>query len=134
MPLGPRVESIPTRPVLIYDGTCELCRAWAHRWQTQNGGGAECLPAESARVRERFPELSPRALATAVHLIRTDGTVSSGAEAILEAQARGKARTWPWRIYRRYPRFSRMAEWAYRWVARHRRLLSRLAGSPSGTP
>jgi predicted DCC family thiol-disulfide oxidoreductase YuxK len=125
----PRVENLPARPVLVYDGTCELCRAWVRRWQVVDGRNHECLPAQSASVQDRFPELSPQALANSVHLIHTDGAVSSGAEAIIKALSLGRTRYWPWHIYRRSPRFARIAEWVYRRVARHRRLRSRLTAS-----
>ena len=134
MPRGVRVVSIPTRPVLVYDGTCNLCRSWVHRWHTADGKNGDCLPAQAASVQERFPEISPQAFATAVHLINTDGSVYSGAEAIFGAMALGQDCRWPWRIYRRSPHIARIAEWAYRSVARHRRLLSWFMGRLSRTP
>jgi hypothetical protein len=70
--------------------TCGLCRARARRWQAGDGRSGECLPAQAASVRERFPDLSPQALATVVHLVDTDGGVYSGAEAIIRASARAK--------------------------------------------
>jgi predicted DCC family thiol-disulfide oxidoreductase YuxK len=120
--------------VLVYDGACRLCCALAQRWQATGGQEVELLPAQAAGIRERFPELSPQALAAAVHLIDTEGRAYSGAEAIFAAIAHGKAHHWPWRIYRRSPRFARIAQRAYRWVSAHRRLLSYLMGRPSHTP
>lgn len=134
MPRGPRVDSIPTRPVLVYDGTCASCCSWAHRWQAADPGIRDLLPAQAASVRERFPEISTQALAKAVHIIETDGCVYSGAEAIVWALAHGKPQCWPWRLYRESPRLARLAEWAYGWVASRRAILSWITARVSRAP
>jgi len=69
----------------------------------------------------RFPQIAPEEFSRAVQWVGADGSVCSGAEAILSAMATA---TWYGRraleLYRRVPAFARLAEALYRWVAAHR--------------
>jgi hypothetical protein len=83
------------------------------------------------RVGDRFPAIGEAAFASAVHLVEPGGRVTRGAEAVLRALVLAPEPRPLHRLaealYRRLPPFARLAEWAYAWVARHRRLASRLA-------
>src|SRR5664280_2957354 len=107
-----RVSHPPSeRPLLVFDGTCPFCRRWVGRWRAAAGDRFDIEPAEFAR---------------AVQFIETDGRISSAAEAVLRARAHATSRSWLLAAYERLPGFASAAEAAYRVVARHRPLLSRL--------
>ena len=109
----------PEKPVLIYDGACDLCKGWIARWKHITGDRIEYEPYQEARL--RFPEIPESAFAEAVHLIEPDGHISRGAEAVFRALATvPRRRAWLW-AYRRVPGFAAVSEWGYRIVAGHRR-------------
>jgi predicted DCC family thiol-disulfide oxidoreductase YuxK len=108
--------------VVIFDGDCNFCRVWIRRWADTTGDTVEYLPYQAPVVAERFPELARPALEEAVHLVELDGTVRSGAEAVLRALAVGTR--WPLWIYQHVPGAAPASEAAYRLVARNRRVFS----------
>jgi predicted DCC family thiol-disulfide oxidoreductase YuxK len=104
--------------VLLYDGACRLCRRAA-------AGLAHLLPAETATssfrdagVLRRFPRLDVAAAESAIQLVRKDGMVFAGAEALVQA-LRGR---WYGALLRLYyvPPLRRAADAAYGAVARRR--------------
>src|SRR5205823_4065688 len=77
-------------------------------------------------IEERFPELRRHDFEVAVHLIETEGTVFSGAEAALGALAYSPNRHWWLDWYEHSPGFAHLSEWVYRFVAAHRGFFSKL--------
>ena len=106
--------------MLIYDGDCDFCSLWIHRWQRAGGEHLDFLPVQHASVAARFPEVPLERFAAAVQLIDSDGRVYGGAEAVFRALARAPRRAWLLRQYQRSPAFARASDWAYRFVAMHR--------------
>lgn len=119
-----RVQHPPTVPLLLWDGECAFCRRWIERWQGITGDRVDYAPYQEAAG--CFPEISRAEFKRAVQLIEPDGTVSSGAAAVAGALARVPRFSWIARLYWRLPGLAPVADLAYRMVARHRRLLSRL--------
>jgi predicted DCC family thiol-disulfide oxidoreductase YuxK len=113
------------RPVLVYDGDCQFCLRWILRWQRALNGKVDVAPFQSAS--DRFAEDLPiECFQSSIRLIEPDGKIYAGAEAIFRAlnyRSGGSKYYWG---YRRIPGFSFFAEAAYRVVAKHRELASRL--------
>lgn len=109
---------------MIYDGTCGFCVRWIQRWRRQTRGCVDYIAAQETLVRERFPEIRIEQLDEAVHLIEPGGSVLSGAEAVLASLAVAGRHVWLLKCYRRSGTFARIAEWCYRFVARHRKFFS----------
>jgi predicted DCC family thiol-disulfide oxidoreductase YuxK len=110
------------RPLLLYDGECGFCRSQVERLRARVGDAVSFEPYQDAGDRAGIPESQ---LARAVHWVGMDGGVASGAEAVLRtlaARRQGSILLW---MYRRVPGFAPVAEWSYRWVARHRGRFSR---------
>jgi lipase maturation factor 1 len=126
MRLDRQVALRPPKPLMIFDGDCQFCARWVCRWQKATAERVDYLPYQDARLAEQFPELSHKHLKESVHLVEPDGTVFFGAEAALRALAANpdKRRWLAW--YQRFPVFAGLAEWAYRFVAKYRGLLSRI--------
>lgn len=123
----------PGRDVLFFDGACPACRGAAARLARRAGPGS--LEARSFRAPgalDGFPELDPERCRLALHLVRADGEVFAGAEAVVQALRR----RWLGRLGRLYylPPFRRLAEAAYRAVARRRRLDPGEPGDGPGPP
>jgi predicted DCC family thiol-disulfide oxidoreductase YuxK len=118
-----RVASPPVRPLLLWDGECRFCQLWVDRWRESWSGKVDFAPAQSQAA--RFPEIPAVAYAEAVLLIEPDGTVYSGAEAILRARALGR-RSLVLRAYEKIPGLPLVANAGYRTVAGSRPLLSPL--------
>ncbi len=119
-----RIASPPDRPLLLWDGDCGFCKRWVSRWRSRTAGRVDDAPYQIAAA--RFPQISPEALAGAIHLLTPDGLVFVGAEAAFRALSyapRGGRLLW---AYEKVPGFSRAAEAAYRFVASRRKLFSRL--------
>jgi len=128
----PKVNGPPDRPTLLWDGDCGFCRRSA-RWLAGWTGNAVAYEPYQSQL-NRFPEIPAAALARAVHLIETDGTIYHSAEAVFAAlvYAPGKAK-WHQR-YRNSVPFATLSEWAYRRVANNRYLLSKVVKLVLGPP
>lgn len=108
------------RPLLIYDETCPLCQNWVARCRRMTGDSVSYVAAQ--KMLNECPV--PRGdLAQAVHLVEPGGRVAKGAEAIVRLLVlAGRSRLPLW-LYRNVPGFSRVMEFIYRLVARHRHRL-----------
>lgn len=115
----------PTKPTLLYDGECGLCRVAVHSWQPVTGAEVDYLPAQDSGTRRRFPEIPEAQLTGSVQLVETDGRIYTAAEAIFRALARRRGWRWPLRAYRFFPMFAGASERAYRFVASRRDGISR---------
>jgi len=115
---------------MIYDGDCNFCLRWIHRWQLSTGDQLDFLPFQDPRVAARFPEVPRGQFETAVQLVEKDGRVYGGAEAVFRVLAHNPHGDWLLDWYEHSPVFARVTEWGYRLVARHRvffSVLTRLA-------
>ena len=74
------------------------------------------MPSQDAHVPAEFPEIPPVQFELSVQMVDTDGSVSSGAEAVLRSLAHGADRRWPLRAYQSVPVFAKCAERLYRLV------------------
>jgi predicted DCC family thiol-disulfide oxidoreductase YuxK len=114
--------------VLIYDGSCALCRG-AVTWISARvvRGAIEFLPCQAAERRARFPSIAEAACLEAMHLVLPDGRVRAGADALPEILAR--LRRWRFLgLLFRLPGARLAAPLAYRRIAGHRYRISRVLG------
>jgi len=114
----------PAKPRLLYDGECKFCTLWMHRWQLATGDFVECLPFQDPRGAAQFPEITRTQFDTAVQLVLPDGAVFSAAHAVCRSLACNPEEQWLLELYQHSPVFVRIAETAYRFVARHRKFFS----------
>ena len=82
--------------------------------------------APSQEVAGQFPQISEKEFADAVQLVRSDGSVSSGARAVFETLGRE-------RVYESSRTFSFVSEAGYRYIARHRTFFFQLTRFTFGT-
>jgi len=132
-----RAASPPAKPLILYDGDCAFCAFWILRWQRATWQLVDFLPFQHDTIGARFPELRSNQLATTIHLVETDGSIYTGAEAVFRALACNSARHWPIDWYERFPVFARWSETAYSFVAEHRAffsLLTRMAWGGHADP
>ena len=109
-------------PLLIYDGDCSFCRAWAMRFRRISRGRLTCAPYQE--VRSQFPEIELSSFERAVQFIDLSGVVSEGAEATFRALATSPLLgIFIW-LYLHFPGMRGLSEYAYRLVSRNRNLLS----------
>jgi predicted DCC family thiol-disulfide oxidoreductase YuxK len=109
---------------MIYDGDCNFCSLWVHRWQSTTGDRLDFLPFQDPSVGARFPEVPRGQFEDAVQLIEADGRVYGGAEAVFRALAHAPHEGWLLDWYDHSTVFARVTEWGYRLVANHRGLFS----------
>jgi len=111
---------------MVFDGECQFCRFWIHRWQRLTGNHVEYLPFQDSRIGAQFPELPRSGFEQSVQFIEPDGTVYSGAEAVFRSLAvNPRTRFWL-RLYENVPGFRPLTEAFYRFVANHRTTFSAL--------
>jgi predicted DCC family thiol-disulfide oxidoreductase YuxK len=113
-----RVNDPPDQPTLLFDGQCGFCRKWVHRLAASSH---EVETRSYQEARHEFPEIPEAACASSVQLIKSDGTVVSGAEAAIRFWSTSSifgriART----MYRGLPGFSQASEAGYRVIAASR--------------
>ena len=112
------MQSQSRKPLLIYDNACDFCRYWIAQWQHVTGDRIDYAP--SQEVATQFPEIPLSAFENSVQLILQNGTVLSGAEAVLRALNNG---SFLW-CYYRLPGFVSVSEGIYRFIAQHRPFFS----------
>lgn len=106
---------------MLFDGECSFCRRSVTLLARLTRDKVRYEPWQEAIG--RFPQLSRDALSTAVHLVRPDGHVSRGMQAVCRAlDAGGHPLTL--RIYMGAPRLAALSERFYDLVARNRGKLS----------
>ena len=113
------------RAVLIYDDECPMCRAsalWLMRL-ARSGGLVEILPCRSPVRVARFPQISEAACLTAMQLVRPDGRVLAGADAVPELLRRIRGLGWLAALFA-LPGMHPLARRVYGWIARNRMRIS----------
>jgi predicted DCC family thiol-disulfide oxidoreductase YuxK len=110
--------------VVVFDGDCNFCRLWIRRWQAVTMELVDYEPLQSPRLAARFTEVPASDLEKAVHLIDTDGSVYSGAEAAFRALAHAPHEHWLLDWYAHSTTFARISERVYGFTATHRRSFS----------
>ncbi len=123
-----KVAQAPSRPVMLFDGDCGFCRLWIRRWKQTTGEAVDYISFQQAIADELYPELAREQLGAAVHFVDADGAVYQGAEAVFRSLATHPSRGAALRWYLGFPWWARATESAYRFVAGHRSLFSRLTG------
>jgi len=115
-----------TLPLLIYDGDCGFCRAWVERWRRNTGRRVRFLPFQSPGLLRAYG-LPRKSAERAVQLLEPDGRRYSGAEAVFRLlQHASSSRVRALARLGRLPGLRALAQTGYGWVARHRRVASRL--------
>jgi predicted DCC family thiol-disulfide oxidoreductase YuxK len=109
---------------LIFDGRCGFCRIWIDYWKQLTEGTVDFAPSQEAG--ERYPDIPAEAFSQSVQLVRTDGSVVSGAQAVFETLGREG-------LYESSRLLATVSEASYRFIARHRDLLYWLTRLTFGT-
>lgn len=107
-----------SKPLLVYDNDCDFCRYWIAQWQHVTGDRVDYAPYQE--VASQFPEIPISAFENSVQLIQENGTVLSGAAAVLRALNSGFL-LW---CYYHLPGFAKVSEGVYRLIAQHRPFFS----------
>ncbi len=110
-----------SKPLLIYDGKCGFCKIWLDYWRKLIGDRVEY--AASQDVGEQYPQISKEEFSRAVQLVRPDGSVASGAEAVFETLGHQEI----------YEPLAPLWEWGYGIIARHRDFFYHLTKWTFGT-
>jgi predicted DCC family thiol-disulfide oxidoreductase YuxK len=120
------------RPTLLVDGDCGLCRA-SGDWLARRVSPSELRVMELQQVPEDetlLRAVGERDLTAALHLVRADGTVASGAAAVLGAGRHVPVLGALAALYD-HPAGHALWEPAYRLVARNRHRIGRMLGIPA---
>lgn len=126
-----------TSVTVCYDGECELCaQAVARVRSVYHGRRIDWVPYQELDSRRvtALDELKGRDLASAIHVIEADGTVRSGADAVLRI-ADIVPRLGTFARLGRLPVIRHLVGPMYGLIARHRHRISRLLrleGSSAG--
>lgn len=110
--------SSPGHDVLLYDGACRLCVDSAGRLARALPNSTDTRSFRDLDALRSFPGLDPSRCELALQLVREDGTVFEGVEAIVQALRR----RWygPALLAYYLPGVRAIADAAYRAVARRR--------------
>jgi len=124
--MKPRKLALRYPVTVYYDASCPMCAAEMHALKKRDGHGRLTLVDCSA---PGFPDqvegVSRQAMMERIHARDADGVWRVGVE-VFEAAYRAVGLTWTARLWGN--RFLRpMWDRLYPWIARHRRLLSRIS-------
>ena len=115
-------------PVMLYDGVCGFCFKWIEKWRQATGSSVAYEPYQKALT--DYPRLSEAQCRESIQLVMPDGSVFSGAQAVLKAlHLGGKCKILFW-SYEHIPLFAPITEWCYRRVAHNRMFFSKLFSAP----
>jgi predicted DCC family thiol-disulfide oxidoreductase YuxK len=104
---------------VLYDGECGICTNLARRFRGALARRRfELLPLQTPWIRVRLALPEPQLLAE-MRLLRADGAMFGGADALLEIGRRFWW-AWPLRQFAKIPAAMRLLHAGYRWVARNR--------------
>jgi len=118
-------ENLNIIPTMLFDGDCGFCRRWVRRWHCVTGECVRYLSCQEAV--SQYPQVTAQQCVEAVQLVLPEGTVFSGAHAVLKAlELSGRYRSLL-RMYEKLPLCAALAEWLYQLVARNRMLFSKFA-------
>ncbi|MCZ6834262.1 MAG: DUF393 domain-containing protein [Planctomycetota bacterium] len=114
------------KPVIVYDGECSFCIKQMDRFRKRDSAGMyEYTPRQEPGLEDRFPGLAQGDFDTGMRLVRPDGTILVGADAV-----HGIARTlppWKWAAWLYHiPGLKWLFRSLYGWIAMNRQ---RLGGS-----
>jgi alginate O-acetyltransferase complex protein AlgI len=104
---------------IFYDGACRICVAWAERFgPVLRRHGFGLAPLQTAWVRHRL-RLEPSELLREMRLLREDGRIFGGADALVQVSRRV---WWAWPVYAasRLPGALPLLRALYRWFAARR--------------
>lgn len=110
--------------LFIYDGDCSFCKFWIEYGKRLTGSAVSYAPYQE--VAGQFPEIPLERFRAAAQFVDASGKISGGAEAVFRMLTCVPGKQWLLRLYLRVPLFAALAEWAYRFVARHRGAFYRL--------
>ncbi len=106
---------------LLYDASCAFCTAGSKQaLRFVPSGTLDLLDVNDPAVQARYG-VTPEAAQREMHLIRPNGKVSAGADAIRNL-LRLSPWAWPLARFWRIPGFPWLADRVYAWVAAHRYL------------
>ncbi len=114
-------KAAPGRLAILYDGSCEMCRASLDGiMQFDNSGAIEPLDLHREEVRAQFPGVTQEKLLEELHAVDESGRVYRGARAINEILRRQR-RLRGYLAYLWYiPPYAWLADWQYKRIAASR--------------
>src|SRR6059036_1099484 len=115
-----RVANPPPKPLMIWDGECHFCKRWIERWREITAGAVDYVTYQEAA--ERYPEIPVEQFKRAVAFIEPDGKIFFAAEAVYRSLRCRSSRKWLARSYDHVPGFAAISEFAYKFIARHRKV------------
>jgi len=116
---------VKNKPILVYDGDCSFCKAWANRWQSLVENDVEFESYQ--KMAGHYPEIRKKEFESEVKIIFPSGKIVGGAEAIFVLLSLHGSRflLWKW-LYKYFPLFVPISEFVYKLVARNRKVASRI--------
>ena len=121
---------------VVYDADCRFCTTLAGRCRALLAAHRfELLPLQTPWVRQKL-DLSNEELLAEIRLLKPDGTVLGGVDALLEI-SRPFPLAWPIRKLAKIAAIKKLFQRIYRWIARHRhcaRGACEISGSAAGQP
>ncbi|AVR46922.1 thiol-disulfide oxidoreductase [Christiangramia fulva] len=118
-----KTSSLPTQPVLVWDGKCGFCKFWKTRWQAHSPTTIRFCTFQDCA--EEFPDIPLKEFKKASRLIEPDGKVYSGPDSayrILWHQGDQKWHNW----YFSYSWFRKISNLGYNHIAKNRHFYFRL--------
>ncbi|MFZ5802819.1 MAG: thiol-disulfide oxidoreductase DCC family protein [Candidatus Omnitrophota bacterium] len=108
---------------MLYDNDCGFCRHWIEKWRRKTGDHVRYEPYQKRLA--AYPQVTEAQCREAVQLLLPQGTVYSGAHAVLKALSLAGQHRCCLAAYEKFPWLRWLMETAYRWTARHRSSLFR---------
>ena len=126
-------EVVRREGVIVYDGECSFCLRQVERMRRRDVDGLfEMIPRQEPGLTERFSQLLEGDFNRGMRLIRPDGRVLVGADAIYGIARR--LRRWRWFAWLyRVPLLHGLCKWGYGWIAANRNKLGRKCDAECGT-
>jgi predicted DCC family thiol-disulfide oxidoreductase YuxK len=110
-----------SRWMIVYDDNCAFCRAQIDKIHKHDQQRVfEFVSNDAPDLLIKFPQLEGKDLDASLWLVAPDGTLYAAAEAIYQIMLRLEKYKYLARLYR-LPIVHTAAQWAYNWIASHRK-------------
>lgn len=103
------------RPTFFYDNACPFCCRCVRRWKKRTGDHVVYQPFQETT--NGGPLISPEQREWSVHFVDAQGTVFTGARAIVELFSHGQSLAWHRWVYLHVPLARQVAEFSYKKVS-----------------
>lgn len=113
------MNSCPSKPTVIFDGSCQVCTGQMEKFQKQDANGDIAFVSKHDSQAKQFPQLAEPGNESGLRVVDENGQVHVGADAVYQISKRLPKLRWVAWLYR-IPGLRGIFRAGYRWLSARR--------------